>query len=142
MSQRNRSTETDYQKRLDLTAGLLARGIPSSQVATMICEHWGVSLRQAMRYISIVKDQEGKQLNQTLEIRYSHLSIQLNYVYQQAIQMNDFELARRVISDLIELYKLQRNELLNDPDYSPASGLIDANELEALICLIEEKKGR
>ena len=139
MSHRNRATEVEHQKRLDMVGGLLARGIPPCQIAKIACQQWAVSERQAMRYVKTVKEQEGEQLNQPLDNRYTHLSLQLNYIYQQAIQLEDFELARKVTDDRIELYKLQRKEVLNDPSHTPASGLVDADELEALVRSLEEK---
>jgi hypothetical protein len=122
-----------------MVGGLLARGIPPCQIAKIACQQWVVSERQAMRYVKTVKEQEGEQLNQPLDNRYTHLSLQLNYIYQQAIQLEDFELARKVTADRIELYKLQRKELLNDPSQTAASGLVDADELEALVRSLEEK---
>lgn len=139
MSQRNRATEVEHQKRLDMVGGLLARGIPPCQITKIACQQWAVSERQAMRYIKAVKEQEGEQLNQPLDNRYNCLSLQLNYIYQQAIHLEDFELARKVTADRIELYKLQRKELLNDPSRTSASGLVDSDELEALVRSLEEK---
>jgi len=70
---------------------------------------------------------------QPVEERYSQLLLRLNYIYQQAIQLKNLELARRTAVDLAQLLRQQRKELLHGSSFSSPSKLVEADELEALV---------
>lgn len=133
MKSSQRVTRIEYQKRLDVLMALCARGLPSSQLIKIACQEWGVSQRQAKRYLRKAREQQSMLGTQPVEERYSQLWLRLNYIYQQAIQLKDLELARRTAVDLAQLLRQQRKELLHDSSFSSPSRLVEADELEALV---------
>lgn len=139
MKSPQRVTQIEYQKRLDVLMALCARGLPSSQLIKIACQQWDVSERQAKRYLKKAREQQAKLGSQSVEDRYSQLLLKFNYIYQQAIQLRDLELARRAASDLAQLLRQQRKDLMNDSSPSHQSRLVGSDELEALIQSLEEE---
>lgn len=134
-----RVTQIEYQKRLDILMALCARGLPSSQLIKIACQQWDVSERQAKRYLKKAREQQAKIGSQPLEEHYSHLLLRFNYIYQQAIQLRDLELARRTASDLAQLLRQQRKDLMNDASPSHQPRLVGSDELEELIRSLENE---
>jgi hypothetical protein len=139
MKSPQRVTQIEYQKRLDILMALCARGLPSSQLIKIACQQWDVSERQAKRYLKKAREQQSRLGSQSLEDRYSHLLLRFNYIYQQAILLRDLELARRTMSDLMQLFRQQQKDLMNDSSLSHQSRLVGSDELEALIQSLEEE---
>jgi hypothetical protein len=137
MKSPQRVTQIEYQKRLDILTALCARGLPYSQLVKIACQQWAVSERQAKRYLKKAREQQSNLGFQSLEDRYSHLLLRFNYIYQQAILLRDLELARRTMSDLMQLFRQQQKDLMNDPSLSHQSRLVGSDELEALIQSLE-----
>lgn len=135
MAGRKRASNTELQYRLDALLGLRARGIPSSQLIDVACQQWGVSERQAKRYLQMAKDQALTVIKQPLEFQYGQICLALSYIYQQAIVLGDLNLAQRVATDRMRLLKQLKAEL---PQAQP-SGIMSAKELEALLQSFEDK---
>lgn len=138
MSSFQRVTQVEYQKRLDMLLALRARGLCFSQLVKIACQQWGVSARQAKRYLKKANEQECRLGSQPLEARYAQLLLKFNYIYQQAIQLQNLELARRTALDLAHLLRQQRKEQTYDPGSGIQSGLVESGELEALIRSLEK----
>jgi hypothetical protein len=131
MPNSQRVTKVEYQKRVDTLMSLYARGVGTSQLIKAACQQWDVSERQAKRYIQKGKEQQCQMASQPIEMQYSQLLLRFNLIYQQAIQLGDWELARRTATDLAHLLKQQRKELVTHA--SSQSGTMDPGKLEALI---------
>lgn len=138
MAKRNRATEAEQQRRVDTLMTLSARGYSTMQLVRAACQQWGVSERQAMRYVSAAKEQESKLAQQPLDTRVGHLLSQFNFIYQQAIQMEDYELARRVTADRVHLLMQQAKGHMNDAGQSSKPNLVEPDELEALVRSLEK----
>lgn len=139
MNQYKRVTETEYQKRMDVMMALRARGIPTSQLVSIACQQWGISERQAMRYLKAAKEQENSLAQLPASAQYAHLLLQYNYIYQQAIQLENLELAMRVAEKREHLIAQQQKELRNDPTHTTRSHLVGSDELEMLIQSLEKE---
>lgn len=138
MPSSQRVTQTEYQRRMDILLALRARGLAPSHLIKIACQEWKISERQAKRYLQKARQQETVLASQTLAERYTTLLNRLNYIYQQAIQLRDLELARRTASDLLQVFQQQRKDLLHDSAIQPTARLVEADELEALIRSLEE----
>jgi hypothetical protein len=133
MKPTERVTRVEYQKRLDILIGLHARGLASSQLIKIACQQWNVSVRQAKRYIKKAKEQESQLAAQPLEVKYALVLQRFNYIYQQAIQLGDLELARRAAFDLVHLLKQEHKESLNASLHAPQSGILGFQTLEEFL---------
>lgn len=139
MKEPKRITQLEYRKRLDVMTALLARSIPYSHLVRIACQQWDVSERQAKRYIQKAREQEKNIGSQPLTNQYYQLIGRFIYIYQQAIQLRDLELARRSGQDMLKLLKQAKRDLSHEEFQSCESRLVGPNELEALVRALEKQ---
>lgn len=140
MKSPKRITQNEYQLRLDMMTALLARCLPYSYMVKFACKQWNVSERQSKRYIQKARELEKRLGSETLMEGYHQILSKFNYIYQQALQLRDYELARRTAKDIAKLRKQEMKDLMNEDAQTYQSRLVDSDELEALIQSLESEE--
>lgn len=138
MASRNRATSHEYQERVDVLQALWARGFPPSRAIQLACQQWGISERQAKRYLQAAREQVEEQIKKPLEHHYAQVWLELGYIFQKAVQDGDLKLAQRVTGDRMRLLKQLRAEL----PLLETSGRLSPEELEEMMLALadEERK--
>ena len=139
MTKRNRATNAEYETRLDALTGLMKRGHSPTQLIRAAGQQWGVSIRQANRYLKAIKEREKENLKQPFEFRLSFLGMHFDFLYEQAVQEKDWELARKVTENRMTLYNMQHKGGLDDAIQSEKPGFAKHKGLEELIRMLEEE---
>jgi hypothetical protein len=136
-----RVNQAEIQKRVNALMFLCAQGHSSSAIIKTACHNWGITERQAKRYLQKAREQQKALGTQPIEETYNLVFQKVNYIYQLGIQTQDHELARKAGADLIKLYKEKRKDVMNDPTQPHHSRLIKADELERVIRSLEHERG-
>lgn len=136
-----RVNQAEIQKRVNVLMLLCAQGHASSAIIKTACHNWGITERQAKRYLQKAREQQKALGTQPIEETYNLVFQKVNYIYQLGIQTQDHELARKAGADLIKLYKEKRKDVMNDPAQSHHSRLVKADELESVIRSLEHERG-
>lgn len=132
MAGHRRANKTEIQYRLDALNGLRARGVPSYQLVQVACQQWGVSERQAKRYVQMAREQMLEEAQQPIEQQYGQIWFQYHYIYQQAILTGDLKLALRTCSSrarLLKQYKQAADKGAVDPRPSWSQRQMDMQKL-------------
>jgi hypothetical protein len=139
MTMRNRATNAEYETRLDALTGLMKRGHSPSQLVRAACQQWDVSIRQATRYVQAIKEREKERLKQPFEFRLSFLDMHLDFLYEQAVQNKEWELARKVTENRMTLYNMQHRGGLDNAIQPEQPGFTQHKGLEELVRMLEEE---
>lgn len=133
MIKTKRVTQMEYRQRVDMMTALLARGLPYSHMVRIAQDQWGVSERQAKRYIQMAKGQEKRFGTQPMVDQYSQVIGKFIYIYSQAIHHQDLELARRTTRDMMKWLAQAKRELSDEEFQSCQSRLVESGHLEEVV---------
>lgn len=135
---RRRVDKTEYQNRLDVVMSLRVRGLPSSQIVKAVSKQWEISDRHARRYLKAAKEQASRQMDETSSEQFGDLMDELKFIYQQAIQNGDLELAKRTVVERALLFEKKQKALSNESIQSKKLTNAGQKELEKFLQSFEE----
>jgi hypothetical protein len=132
---RARATEKDREARLETVLSLLARGIPKSKILQVLIAHYGISERQAKRYLSEARELEAA-LGEGMNAKSRGvLANRFEFLFQQAVEKGDLKTARDILNSHSKLLQLPNQtggiKAGHDPANPSPAALGLSPELEA-----------
>ncbi len=128
---RMRVTQTEYENRLDQLLQLKAMGYSASQLVKAAMQSWGLSERQAYRYLEDVKALEKRFGSEPPDVHCGRLINRMNRLFAQSYKENDIRTA--ILATEVELKIIQALGVSKHDQVSPSAsgetsgiGLLDA----------------
>ncbi|WP_303674755.1 hypothetical protein [Vampirovibrio chlorellavorus] len=140
MNQHKRIKQVEYLRRVDVMTALLGKSIPYSHMIKLACQQWGISERQAKRYIQEARENVKEAGSQPLSDLYHQVISWFVSIYQDATQSQDNELRRKTAKDMLNLLKQIKKDLGHAEFKKSESRLIESGELEEIIRALENEE--
>lgn len=133
MNQFKRIKQVEYLRRVDVMSALLAKSFPYSHMLKLACQQWGISERQAKRYIQKARERVKEVGSQPLADMYHQVISWYISIYQDATQSQDNNMRRKAARDMVFLLKQMKKDLGHEEFKKSESRLIESGELEEII---------
>lgn len=133
MSQK-RANKIEKQRRIDLIAQMIGRGISTSQVTQALMEYCNISSRQAYRYLKSAR-QQFEELIKNPSQMYSLNYLRRQHLYMKALEDKQFDSANRIL-DSSE--KALRQGGFGNGDVNKDG--LDGSELADLLAVFKESE--
>jgi len=122
---------TTKQRRLEAVK-LLNEGKSYGDIAVILSKKYGVTERQGYRYVESAIRLMSKVVEQQLENMFSELSSKFLFLYDKAIELEDYKLALAVIRDYVKSFGLQV--------YTPMpTGDTMANKIDKIVFVLDDE---
>jgi len=133
MARKARSKRADYERRLEAVRILLLRGEPSGKVCQYAVQAFGVTERQAWRYISDARNAIAGVVNEDRSYLYAEHLATRRMIRARALEEGDLRTALACAQDeakMFDLYPAQRSEV-SGPQGKPQKVVIEVVEYDA-----------
>jgi lysyl-tRNA synthetase class I len=133
MDQYKRIKQIEYLRRVDVMTALLAKSIPYSHMIRLACQQWGISERQAKRYIQTAREKVKEVGSQSLADHYHQVISWYISIYQDATQSQDNDMRRKAARDMVALLRQVKRDLSHEEFKKSESRLIESGEMEEIL---------
>lgn len=139
MPRNKRVSQTDYEHRLHVMAGLLARGLTTMQVTRFVCQQWDICERTAMRHLKDAKKQIDSQVDLPIREHYNYIFNVLKYSISQAALDGDQKVSATIAAKLAKIVSQAKKDLAYDTKHTQGEAdFIGLDEMEEFLRAFEE----
>lgn len=133
MNQQKHIKQLEYLKRIDVMMALIGKCYPYSHMIRLATQQWGISERQAKRYIQRARENLKRIGTLPLSEQYDHVMSWMMSIYQDATQAQNHGLRRKVTRDMLVLLKQIKRDLSDEIFQEYQSRLAESGGLEEII---------